>query len=144
MGTGRLAALLFCLAVSGVQAADALKVGSKRFTESYILGEILAQVAQGEHKPGLGNTAILYEALKNGAIDLYPEYTGTIAREILKTEDRLDLAGLNGRLRALGLAASIPLGFSNSYALGMRGAGAVRRISDLKGRGDLRFGLSPG
>ena len=51
--------------------------------------------------------AILVEALRNGAIDLYPEYTGTIAREILKTEDRLDLAGLNRRLETLGYQVEI-------------------------------------
>jgi osmoprotectant transport system permease protein len=145
MGTGRLAlALLAC--VSLAQAEDALKVGSKRFTESYVLGEIVARVAGGEHRPGLGNTAILYEALKNGAIDVYPEYTGTIAREILKTDERLSLDGLNRRLAPLGLAASIPLGFSNSYALGMRGAEAgrlgVRTVSDLRKHPGLRFGLS--
>ena len=51
MGTSRLAALLLICAVCGVQAADRLKVGSKRFTESYVLGEILAQTAGGEHRP---------------------------------------------------------------------------------------------
>jgi osmoprotectant transport system permease protein len=126
--------------------AETAVVGSKRFTESYVLGEILAQTAGAKHKPGLGNTAILVEALKNGSIDVYPEYTGTIAREVLKSEERLDLAGLNSRLRALGLAASVPLGFSNSYALGMRRADAerlgVKRISDLKGQEKLRLGLS--
>ena len=141
MGTRGLAFLVFAAICLSASAAGPV-VGSKRFTESYILGEIVAQTAGGAHRPGLGNTGILYEALKNGAIDVYPEYTGTIAREILKTEDRLDLAGLNGQLRALGLAASIPLGFSNSYALGMRGPDAAKRISDLKERGKLRFGLS--
>src|SRR6266850_7362941 len=115
--------------------AETIKVGSKRFTESYILGELLARSAGGEHKPGLGNTAILFEALKNGAVDVYPEYTGTIAREILKTEESLDLAQLNRRLQPLGLAVSVPLGFSNSYALGVRDetskATGIRAISDL-------------
>jgi osmoprotectant transport system permease protein len=126
--------------------AEAVKVGSKRFTESYILGEILARAAGGEHRAGLGNTAILYEALRSGAIDVYPEYTGTIAREILKTEQNLDLAALDARLRPLGLAASIPLGFSNAYALGMArertSDSSIRRISDLKGHAGLRIGLS--
>ena len=117
-----------------------MKVGSKRFTESYILGEILARAAGGEHKPGLGNTAILHEALKNGAVDIYPEYTGTITREILKTEDSLDLAQLNRRLQPLGLAVSVPLGFSNSYALGTRLP--LRTISDLAKRPEARVGLS--
>src|SRR3954465_7116075 len=91
-------------AVSCAHGEERLRVGSKRFTESYILGEILARAAGGEHKPGLGNTAILYEALKNGSVDVYPEYTGTIAREILKTEESFDLAQLNRRLQPLGLA----------------------------------------
>src|SRR5688572_32048401 len=106
-----LCALLACLPAS----AQNLTVGSKRFTESFILGEILAQSAGGTHKPGLGNTAILLEALKSGSIDLYPEYTGTIAREILKSVERLGLAALNQRLQLLGLAARFVLGFSNSY-----------------------------
>ena len=121
-------------------AAQTVKVGSKRFTESYILGEILARLAGGEHRPGLGNTAILYEALKNGAVDVYPEYTGTIAREILKTGDNLDLAQLNARLQPLGLAVSVPLGFNNSYALGTRLD--IRTISDLAKRPQARIGLS--
>lgn len=140
---------IFALAVvltSGAACADTLKIGSKRFTESYVLGELLAQTARAEHKPGLGNTAILQEALRSGAIDVYPEYTGTIAREILKTEDQLDLAALNRRLQPLGFAASVPLGFSNSYALGMREADAKRlgitSISQLAKHPALRFGLS--
>ena len=133
-----------CIPASAQQAP--LVVGSKRFTESYVLGEILAQSARGTHKQGLGNTAILLEALRAGAIDVYPEYTGTIAREILKTEERLDLAGLNRRLEALGLQAGVPLGFGNSYALGMRRKDAerlrIRSVSDLAGQPQLRFGLS--
>jgi osmoprotectant transport system permease protein len=137
---------LCALLASTSASAQTLTVGSKRFTESYVLGEIVSQTAKGVHKPGLGNTAILLEALKAGAIDLYPEYTGTIAREILKSEDRLDLAALNAKLKPLGLAASVPLGFSNSYALGMRRKDAERlgigKVSDLPKHPALRFGLS--
>ena len=127
---------LACAAASAQQ----IRVGSKRFTESYILGDILAQSARGQHRPGLGNTAILYEALRTGAVDVYPEYTGTIAREILKVEEELDLPALNRRLQPLGLAASTPLGFSNSYALGTRLS--LARVSDLAKRPELRIGLS--
>jgi osmoprotectant transport system permease protein len=134
--------VLSCVAT----AQEKLVVGSKRFTESYILGEILAQSAGAQHKPGLGNTAILQEALKNGAIDLYPEYTGTIAREVLKTEERLDLPGINRALAPMGLAAGVPLGFGNSYALGARRELAerlgLRRISDVAGHPRLRMGFS--
>jgi osmoprotectant transport system permease protein len=135
-----LAAVLGLAVACGAGAADPVKVGSKRFTESYILGEVLAQAAGGIHKPGLGNTAILYEALKNGAVDVYPEYTGTIAREILHTEEELDLAALNRRLRPLGLAASTPLGFDNSYALGTRLR--IKTISGLARHPEARIGLS--
>ncbi|HXM82334.1 MAG TPA: glycine betaine ABC transporter substrate-binding protein [Burkholderiales bacterium] len=145
MGTRRLGALLL-LAACAVQAQEPIRVGSKRFTESYILGEILAQAAQGRHKAGLGNTAILVAALSNDAIDVYPEYTGTITNEILRSEEKLELGEINRRLAALGLAASVPLGFSNSYALGMRRDSAerleLRAISDLAAHGELRFGLS--
>src|SRR6478735_8592033 len=66
-----------------------LRIGSKRFTESYILAEVMAQTASPQSptpptvRQGLGNTAIVYEALRSGGIDLYAEYTGTIALEIL-------------------------------------------------------------
>jgi osmoprotectant transport system permease protein len=134
------------VALVGDIHAQSLTVGSKRFTESYILGEIISRTVEGTHKPGLGNTAILLGALKAGAIDLYPEYTGTIAREVLKSEERLDLREINRRLAPLGLAASIPLGFSNSYALGMRRKDAerlgIRSVSNLVDHPQLRFGLS--
>jgi osmoprotectant transport system permease protein len=147
-----LALALPMLFVSAVCAAeDPIRIGSKRFTESYILGEILVQSARAAgaealHRPGMGNTAILAQALENGAIDAYPEYTGTIAREILKSDQDLPLAALNERLRPLGLAASVPFGFSNSYAIGLRRAFAeergIRRISDLVRHPQLRLGLS--
>jgi osmoprotectant transport system permease protein len=129
-----------------------LTVGSKRFTESYILGEIIARIATqvGEARvvlrPGLGNTGILIAALKSAEIDLYPEYTGTIVREILHSPTPLSLAEMNQQLAPLGLAASIPLGFNNTYALAMREDLAeqlhIRTISDLKNHPELRLGLT--
>src|SRR5437764_3199677 len=133
-------------------AAHALNVGSKRFTESYILGEIIRQTAQsaGEatatHQQGLGNTAIVLNALASGNIDVYPEYTGTIAKEILKLDAVPSLAELNRKLAAMGLAAGVPLGFNNTYALAMRGDDAkskgITRLSDLKAHPELHLGLS--
>lgn len=129
-----------------------LNVGSKRFTESYILAEVIKQTAtaSGEaevsHRQGLGNTAILLSALKAGSIDVYPEYTGTIAREILKLDNVPPLAEINARLAPLGLAALIPLGFNNTYALAMRtrdaAARQITRLTDLKLHPELRLGLS--
>ncbi len=145
----RKAAALLLLAAAAAHA-EPLVVGSKRFTESYILGELVAQTARAagaevEFRPGMGGTKILYEALRSGAIDLYPEYTGTIAREILAGSAPSALDALNARLAPLGLAASVPLGFNNTYAIGVRAALAerrrLRRISDLKGQRGLRFGF---
>jgi osmoprotectant transport system permease protein len=128
-------------------------VGSKRFTESYILGEIVTQTLvaagrQAEHKQGLGNTGIVEQALASGAVDIYPEYTGTIVRELLKRDGNPSLDELNRWLAPRGLVAAIPLGFNNTYALAMSEAKAkalgIARISDLasdKGHG-LTFGLS--
>lgn len=131
---------------------ESFNVGSKRFTEAYILGEIVTQAAQaaGEarvaHRQGLGNTAILFAALKSGNIDIYPEYTGTIALELLGMRQVPDMAALNRALARHGLAAGIPLGFGNSYALAMReeraAALGISSISQLKSHGGLRLGLS--
>jgi osmoprotectant transport system permease protein len=114
-------------------AADRVVVGSKRFTESYILGELVAQTLQkagvaAEHRQGLGNTGILEQALSSGAVDVYPEYTGTIVRELLKREPRTPptLAELNEWLAPRGLKVAVPLGFNNTYALAMREADAAR------------------
>ena len=143
-----LAAALF--ASFSAAAQPVLKIGSKRFTESYILGEVLLRAASAGgpavHEAGLGNTGILYAALRAGSIDLYPEYSGTIAREILKIGGNPDLGELNRALAPLGLGASIPLGFSDSYALGVRDELAARlkltSISELALHPELRFGLS--
>lgn len=135
-----------------VWAQNTLIVGSKRFTESYILGEIIAQSvarageAQAVHKQGMGNTAILFAALKGGAIHVYPEYTGTIAFELLGLKRVPSLAELNRELDPYGIAAGIPLGFSNSYALAMAEERAallgISAISDLARHPQLRIGLS--
>src|SRR4051812_27624797 len=132
--------------------AETLTIGSKRFTESYILGEILAQKARaaGEasvtHQQGLGNTAIVVSALTSRNIDLYPEYTGTIAKEILHLDKVPALPELNASLASMGLAAGVPLGFNNTYALAVRGDQArslgLKRISDLRAHPELRLGLS--
>jgi len=148
--------LLLCMALLGITvAANAgdpgkLVVGSKRFTESYILGEIVAQTAApqivAEHRQGLGNTAVVFEALKAGAIDVYPEYTGTIDAEILKHPKPTDIATMNRELAPLGLGVAVPLGFQDGYALAMRSDQAaqlgITRLSDLAKHPELKFGLS--
>jgi osmoprotectant transport system permease protein len=134
-------------------APPTVVVGSKRFTESYVLGELVRLTLAGasvpaEHRPGLGNTGILEQALVSGAVDVYPEYTGTIVRELLHREGNPSLTELNTWLAPRGLKVAVPLGFNNSYALALREADAaqlgVRTISDLKGlpQGSLIVGLS--
>jgi len=141
---------ILTLSFTSLAHADTLKVGSKRFTESYVLGEILAQSAEPyatvERKPGLGNTAIVFEALKSGSIDVYPEYTGTIALELLHHPAPIPLDEMNRELAAMGLGAAVPLGFNDGYALAVRNADRERlgltRLSDLAAHPELRFGLS--
>jgi osmoprotectant transport system permease protein len=147
--------LLFIFLTTTVYAQETFRIGSKRFTESYILGEIIKQVAEqtGEAKviyaPGLGNTGIAFAALKDGVIDIYPEYTGTIAQEILKlpVDQKVDLETLNKKLQPLGIGAAIPLGFNNTYAFAMREEQAreldIHRMSDLKKYPQLKIGFSP-
>jgi osmoprotectant transport system permease protein len=125
-------------------------VGSKRFTESYILGEILRQTAAtagpAEHRQGLGNTAVVLAALKAGAIDVYPEYLGTIDAEILGHRTPATRDAIARELAGQGLGVGVPLGFSNGYALAMPADEAERlhitRISDLANHPDIVLGLS--
>ncbi len=148
------ALILLALSIGlSAHAVDAVQVGSKRFTESYLLGAIVRETLQqagiaAAHRPGLGNTAVLERSLASGAIDVYPEYTGTIVRELLQREGRPSLEELNRWLAPRGLKAAVPLGFENTYALAMREADAARlgitTLGDLARRSarDLRLGLS--
>lgn len=152
---GLLAGLLSIFYSSKQHHEQKIVIGTKRFTESYILGEILKQTAEQQeetavdYRPGMGNTGILYAALQEGLIDIYPEYTGTIALEILKRPD-LSLAKpdlLNDYLHPLGLEASPSLGFQNRYALAMKKERAqelgIQKISDLAKHPELILGFSP-
>ncbi len=129
---------------------DVLRIGSKRFTESYLLAHLLAEAARPharvDVRAGLGNTAIVWEALKAGSIDLYPEYTGTLARELLHDPQATTLPALRQRLAPLGFGVALPLGFNDGYALAMREAQAqrlgVRTLGDLARQPGLRLGLS--
>jgi osmoprotectant transport system permease protein len=131
-------------------ADEVLRIGSKRFTEAYILAEVLAQTAaphaRTEVRQGLGNTAIVFEALRSGNIDLYPDYLGTIDLEILKNTTPSSLEDIRRGLAKLGLGIGVPLGFNNGYALAMRAGEARRlgisRLSDLAAHPQLKLGLS--
>jgi osmoprotectant transport system permease protein len=125
-----------------VLGSDQVVVGSKIFTESYILGEIAAQVLEEnpgvtvDRKLGLGSTGILVESLKSGAIDLYPDYSGTLAEAILKKPKLKTLAQIKRALKPLGLTISGSLGFNDTYALAVKESFAeqyhLKTMSDLR------------
>lgn len=131
-------------------AADVV-IGSKKFTESYVLGEIAKRTLidagiPAEHRQGMGGTIILWQALRGGQIDAYPEYTGTITQEILKRDDASSLEQIRESLGKLGVGMTEPLGFNNTYALVMRRSDAqrlgVRTISNLRKHPELKIGLT--
>ncbi|HEY2140372.1 MAG TPA: glycine betaine ABC transporter substrate-binding protein, partial [Chthoniobacterales bacterium] len=130
--------------------AEPTVIGSKKFTESYVLAEIAKRAFENaglaaEHRPGMGGTIILWQALKNEQITIYPEYTGTIAEEILKSPSATT-AEIREQLGKFGVGMTAELGFNNTYALVMRRdtaeRKAIRTIGDLRNHPELKFGLT--
>lgn len=146
------ALLLYAFCAPGTAEAEFV-VGSKSFTESVVLGE-LARVAAGRdgieiaHRRELGGSRILFEALKQGEIDVYPEYTGTLIHELLSSSapEIRSLEDINRALAPLGLRALPPLGFENTYALGLKRVTVrelgLETIGDLARHPGLKFGFS--
>jgi len=142
---------LFALHASP-SSAKSIIVGSKKFTESYVLAEIAKRAVESagvtvEHRQGMGGTIILWEALRTGQISFYPEYTGTIGEEILKKSPSISVSDMRDWLaKFYGIGMTDELGFNNTYALVMERAAAerlqVRRISDLRAHPELKFGLT--
>ncbi|MHC4767656.1 MAG: glycine betaine ABC transporter substrate-binding protein [Planctomycetota bacterium] len=138
---------------SATTEADAatIVIGSKKFTESVILGEIARQTAllhgaEAEHRQEIGGTRILFKALQQGQIDIYPEYTGTIVREIFAGEGLEGETGIRAALAVRGIRMTAPLGFNNTYAIGVRPQTAddlgLISVSDLRAHPSLRFGFT--
>ena len=105
---------------SSVSNSQTISVGAKNFNEGYLLSEILAQLIeingfQVERKFNLGGTLICFEALRNREIDLYPEYTGTIAEQILQSDNKIALPDLRDKMKDLfDMEISDPYGFNNT------------------------------
>jgi osmoprotectant transport system permease protein len=135
-----------------------LRVASKTFTESVIVAKIVSDLERAAgvevvERSGLGGTRLVWNALIAGSVDVYPEYTGTLANEIFATEGAPP-HGSDGELRRFlvqalaerGIGMTEPLGFNNTYAVGLTAARAralgVRKLSDLRGHPELRFGVS--
>jgi osmoprotectant transport system permease protein len=133
-------------------AASGVTVGSKQFGESLVLGELAAQLAreagvESRHRAALGGTRVVWEALIRGEVDLYPEYTGTIARELLGGAVAADdVPALRAALAARGIGMTGGLGFEDTYALGMLRSRAaelgISRVSDLLSHPQLRLGFT--
>ncbi len=151
----RMGVALAVMAISALPAAAAdrplVKVGSKEFTESVILGELVTQLVRRggtdvKHLPQLGGTTVLWKALLAGDIDVYVEYTGTISQELLAGQGLNSEDALRQGLARQHVAMSRPLGYNNTYAVGMRDEVAsrlgIRSISDLAGHPGLRLGFS--
>jgi osmoprotectant transport system permease protein len=128
-----------------------IKIGSKKFTESVILAEIVAQLAhsagaQPVHVKELGGTRVLWNSLVKGAIDIYPEYTGTLTQEIFAGQGIDGNQGLRKALATYGIRLTSSLGFNNNYALGMKKEMCkkfgIAKISDLRQYPGLSFGFS--
>ena len=141
------------LLVSPAQTAVAsqIRIGSKKFTESVILSEVITQHLQNNsvsatHKDQLGGTRLLWKALVQGELDIYPDYTGTIIYEILQGADISSDADIKAALARHGVSMTDPLGFNNTYALGVLPSTArkfsLKKISDLRNSPDLRFGFT--
>ena len=132
-------------------SAEPIIIGSKKFTESYVLAEIAKRAMENagiatEHRQGMGGTIILWQALRGDQIALYPEYTGTISEEILKAPPSISAEEMREQLAKFGVGMTGELGFNNTYALVMRRTTAeqkaIRTIGDLRNHPELKFGLT--
>src|SRR3984893_2253132 len=149
-----LATLLCAIGCQKAHAAQNIVVGSKIFTEGYVLGELAAQTIEASSPPvpvtrklGMGSTGILFESLSTGAIDVYADYTGTLTEAIIKNPQLKSQEQIQAALLKLGLIMSNPLGFNNTYALAVREKFAkdngLASISDLiRLKGTLRAAFS--
>lgn len=117
-----------------------LVVGSKNFTESVILGELLAQKLEAagckvERRLNMGGTFVCDAAIRAGQIDAYVEYSGTALTAILKQPAQNDRAQVDAIVRReyekRGLRWSPPLGFNNTFAMIVRKDAGIRTISEL-------------
>lgn len=141
-----------CLFSIEIFAKPSVVVGSKTFTESYILAEIISQVIEDtgevevQRKFGMGATGIMYQALLNQSVDLYPEYSGTIAEELLKTPEVRELSQIDQALASKGFTISSSLGFNDTYALAVRkdfaDAHHLTTLSDLVNTPQIRVAMT--
>lgn len=143
MNTGRRTTIVFAALLSLIVSscapshANRIVIGSKNFTESLMLGELLAQVVEArthlqvERRFYLAGTYICQQAMLAGRIDIYPEYTGTALTAILKQKVERDRAAVYQRVKSeyekrFRLTLGPPFGFNDTFAMEIRGADARR------------------
>ena len=131
------ALLSFLLPSCAPSHANRIVIGSKNFTESLMLGELLAQIVEARthlkvnRRFYLAGTYICQQAMLAGRIDIYPEYTGTALTAILKQKVEGDRAAVYQRVKSeyekrFGLTLGPPFGFNDTFAMEIRGADARR------------------
>src|SRR5882762_6246388 len=160
LGKGIAAVALAVVAFGSTASAQTLKVGSKNFTEQFIVAELYAASLEAagfkvERKINLGATLVAHEALRTGAIDLYPEYTGTGLGAVMKaqgpTETDPEKAWQTVKAfyeKEFKLTWLKPSGVNNGYAMVVRPETAqamgLKTLSDLaKVAGKLKLGAGP-
>src|SRR5690242_2079360 len=155
----RMRRALLALLFPAMLQSQSVTVASKPFGESYLLAEMFAQLLEARgitviRRPGLGATEVAFAALKSGAIDVYPEYTGTgliaVLHDSLADSVARDKRAVFGHVAArfkslYGIEWLAPLGFENTYAIAVRRETAakykVKTLSDLAREGShLRAG----
>ncbi|MFC3885637.1 glycine betaine ABC transporter substrate-binding protein [Bacillus songklensis] len=147
-----------CSSKTNSEGKPTIKIGSKNFTEQYILGELYAQALEAkgyniERNLNLGGTLVAFEALKNGEIDLYPEYTGTALMDVLKGEPQSDANAVyetvkQGYKDKWGIEVLDQTSFNNTYVLVTTKEIAkkynLKTLSDLSVKApELNFALIP-
>ena len=146
------ALIVLAVALAGCSSEPRLRIGSKNFSEQYVLGEIIARHVENRlhirisRRFGIGGALLAQQALESGEIDLFPEYTGTALTAILKLPSEHDparvLQQLRQRYAPRGIAWMDPLGFENTYALAVRGdATAAVTLSDAAREKPWRMGM---
>lgn len=137
---GKIAAAIAAIATSiscAPSHPDRIVVGSKNFTESFILAELIAQQIEShtnlrvERRFYLAGTYICQQAILSGRIDIYPEYTGTALTAVLKQSAKADPAEVYRRVKGeyenrFRLTLGPAFGFNDTFAMEIRGADARR------------------
>jgi glycine betaine/choline ABC-type transport system substrate-binding protein len=124
--------VVLLLAACAKEEQRPIVIGSKNFTESVILGELLAQKLEAagckvDRRLNMGGTFVCDSAIRSGAIDAYVEYSGTALSAILKKPS----ADVRAEYAKRGLTWSPPLGFNNTFAMIVRKSAGLRTISDV-------------